>query len=212
MNSELFRPPTAAAIQNMLRTLKTVAIALLALTACSPPSTDDSGSEQPAEATADEPAEAPVTELSVLEALLERLAEPALAGNCVPDTTTYRISRLVWEEGAAAVRVFSREDDHGYRSVFSPAIGQAMSSDGWLDDRQWNRVETEFQFSGFWDIGTDEFADEYARGVMFVEACKDGEYHYIESDPRNAWLSRLVEMLSRIGKLQWLATGRRDFG
>ncbi|MDJ0911008.1 MAG: hypothetical protein QNI99_17635 [Woeseiaceae bacterium] len=189
------------------------ALALLTFSACTPPSTDDSEVAISDEAAIEEVSEEPTAHTSQLDALLDRLGEPPLAGNCAADITTYRISRLEWERGAAAVRVFSGPDGEGYRSVFSAALGESISSDGWLDERTWNRVETEFEFSDFWNIASDEFAEDYQReGVMFVEGCKDGVYHHLQSEPRHHWLSRMVTMLSRIGKLQWLETGRSDVG
>ncbi len=199
---------TSAALRHSKWLSRGTALALLTLTACTPPATDDNDVEQAAVSNADEIAAEGVAGASVLEALLRRLGEPPLAQNCAEDTTSYRVARLDWEQGAAAVRVFWGPDGGGYRSVFSPALGEAISSDGWLDERMWNRVEREFRASDFWNIDSDEFADEYARGVMFLEACKDGVYHHLESDPRHHWLRHIVSLLSRIGKLEWLESGR----
>ncbi len=189
------------------------AISLLFLTACSPQSADEDAAEQATTTETDGSAEVTEEPISALQALLQRLGEPPLAENCAEDVTTYRVARLDWAEGAAAVRVFSGPDGRGYRSVFSAALGQAISSDGWLDERMWDRVEREYDLSDFWYIESDEFTDDYSRfgGVMFVEACKDGVYHYLESDPDHHWLRHIVGLLSRIGKLEWLETGTRDF-
>ncbi len=212
MNNERLRSRLPMADEGGLSFLTMPTIALVALTACTPSGPDDGNVGQAADTIANEATEEPVTRLSALEALLLRLGEPPLAENCAADTTIYRVSRLDWEEGAAAVRVFSGPDDeHGYRSVFSPALGQAISSDGWLDDRTWDGVEAQIRNSDFWNIESDEFADEQYGGVMFVEGCKDGEYHYIESEPEHFWLDGIVNRFSRIGKLQWLETGVRDF-
>ena len=214
MNSELCRPSTSAVRLSRLRVPLGLALTFLALAACSPPETDES-SDVPGEPSMDEAPAEPVAQLSVLEALLDRLGEPVLAENCTTDTTVFRIARLEWDSGAAAVRVFSGpdEDDRGYRSVFSAAPGEAISSDGWLDERTWDSVYTEFQITDFWNIESDQFSDgNHYGGVLFVEACKKGAYHFLEAEPNHHWLDRLVTLLARIGKLQWLETGRRDFG
>ena len=214
MNSEHLRPAASAAVP-LRGVLAGLTLAILATAACTPPSTDDSNAGEPVESATDAVPEEPTPQVSQLDALLDRLGEPPLAGNCAPDITTYRISRLEWERGAAAVRVYAGpgDDDRGYRSVFSEALGQAISSDGWVNERTWDRIESEFDFSDFWNIETDEFADGSVRyGFMYIEACKDGVYHHLRSRPDHHWLSRIVSLLSRTGKLQWLETGRRDYG
>ena len=150
MNSDNFLPWSSAATRRRC-ILPGLAFAILAIAACTPPSADDSNAGEPVEPATDAVPEESTPQVSQLDALLDRLGEPPLADNCAPDITTYRISRLEWERGAAAVRVFSGpgDDDRGYRSVFSAALGQAISSDGWVSERMWDRIETEFDFSDF---------------------------------------------------------------
>ena len=46
-----------------------------------------------------------------------------------------------------------------------------------------------------------------------MEACKNGEYHWLQRRLSDTWLARIVRIFTLVGKLEWLDTGLiRDKG
>ncbi len=184
---------------------------VLLLAGCSPQPADDGTADPPPAANANDSAADVETAVSELDRLLLRLGEPSMAGQCDPEVTTYRLVRLDWQQHAAAVRVFAGADDRGYRSVFSRVPDETISRDSYVSETAWAQIDAEFRIKDFWNLDPADFGPGGDRGVMFLEACKEGEYHWLEGEPGETWLNTLEDRLARTGQLEWLAGGSRNY-
>lgn len=189
-----------------------LALVALTATACTPPAMDEPDAEQSTDAASDKPLDIPLVPISDLQRNLRRLAEPSLAENCSEEFTSYRFLRLGIDQHVAAVRVSWDADRPAYeaahRSVFSSSPEMAVSLDGHVDERMWNRIEAEMGYADFWNLESDGKVSGSSESSFFLEACKNGEYHWVQRRLRDTWLARIVKIFTLVGKLEWLETGK----
>lgn len=180
-----------------------LALAVVMATACSPPAMDEPDLEPPTTA---------VAQGSSIQNNLQRLGEPSLAENCSGEYPSYRLLKLDTDRYVAAVRVSwdANKGAYGgaYRSVFSSSPTMAKSSEGHVDERMWSRIEAEFGYADFWNLESEREVSGVSEPSLFLEACVDGEYHWLQRRLGDTWLSRIVQIFTLVGKLEWLETGR----
>jgi len=183
-----------------------LALAVLTATACTPPATDELDVEQPTAATG-EPLEVAVDQGSNIQRYLQRLAEPSLSENCSGEFASYRLLKLDADEHVAAVRVSWGADGGAYRSVFSSSPDQAISSDGYVDERMWYLIEAEIGYADFWNLESERNVTGFDEPSFYLEACKNGEYQWLQRDLDDTWLARIVRIFTLVGNLEWLEAG-----
>lgn len=189
-----------------------LALAVLFVVACTPPAMDESDVESTNAIESNEGEDVSLVESSDFQNQLQRLGELSLAANCGNGLTSYRFLKLDTDERVAAVRI-SWDAEKGayggaYRSVFSSSSTMAVFSDGFVDERMWKRIESEFGYSDFWNLESERSVAASGEPSFFLEACKDGEYHWLQRRLSDTWLARIVRIFSTVGKLEWLETGR----
>lgn len=184
-----------------------LALAVLTATACTPPESDE---PDVALSTADAAEETPSVAAahgSNVEQYLQRLEEPSLSDSCSGELASYRFVKINVDGRVASVRIWWADDWGSYRSVFSASPDEAISSDGMMDERMWNRIEAEIGYSDYWNLETVRNVIEPIRPSFFLEGCRNGEYHWVHRQLNDNWLSRFVPLFTSVGKLEWLESG-----
>ena len=191
-------PPPAEAPMSAARASRTLASPSVASVASRTPA---------ATATvADDRRPSPRTRQSVpnLQEHLDRLAEPTLWEDCGSDKTSYRLLKFDANQYLAAVRITHDANAGAFRSVTSESPDSSIGLDGYVDDRMWTLVETRMESSGFWSLQTDPNADNADSIRIYLEACRNGAYHALQSGPRDSRLAQVAQIFARVGKLDWL--------
>lgn len=185
-----------------------LALAVLTVTACTPPATDEPDVTQPTAVATEETLEVAVVQSSNIQPYLQRLAEPSLSENCSGEFTSYRLLKLDADQHVAAVRISWNADEGAYRSVTSLSSDRAISSEGYVNERTWNRIEAEMGYADFWSLESERNASGFDEPSFFLEGCKNGEYHWLQRNQSDTWLARIVRIFTSVGKLEWLDTGQ----
>lgn len=142
---------------------------------------------------------------------LDRLGEPNLWEDCSDDVASYRILKVDAGQYVASVRVARKplESRHGaYRTATSSSLDRTNSlEDGWVDERKWDHIESQFAAARFWSLQSEPRTSISEGGRVYVEACRDGRYRAVERGSRDKELASIVSTFTTLGRLEWLEGG-----
>lgn len=138
---------------------------------------------------------------------LDRLGEPTLWEDCGEEVASYRVLKFDAGQYVASVRV-SRESRNGaYRTATSPSPGNTRSLDGFVGERTWDLMESQFDAAGFWSLRSEPRTGRSEGNRIYIEACRDGKYRAVERESHDVALAPIVRTITRFGRLEWLEGG-----
>jgi hypothetical protein len=143
-----------------------------------------------------------------IQDFLDRLAEPTLWEDCGEEVSSYRLLKFDAHQYVASVRV-SRESRFGtYRTATSSSPGKFKSlEDGFVDEKTWELIESQFDAAGFWSLRSEPGASRSEGNRIYVEACRDGKYRAVEREAHDSALAPIVRTITTFGQLEWLEGG-----
>ena len=166
------------------------------------------GVAQPTVASAEQPSGVLADRGPSIQNFLDRLAEPTLWEDCSEEVSSYRLLKFDADQYVASVRV-SRESRYGtYRTATSSSPGKTKSlEDGFVDERTWDLIESQFDAAGFWSLRSKPHASRSEGNRIYVEACRDGMYRAVEREAHDLALAPIVRTITAFGRLEWLEGG-----
>jgi hypothetical protein len=166
------------------------------------------GVKRPTVASAEQPTSVVAERGPSIQDFLDRLAEPALWEDCGEEVSSYRLLKFDANQYVASVRV-SRESRFGtYRTATSSSPGKIKSlEDGFVDERTWDLIESQFDAAGFWSLRSKPGASRSEGNRIYVEACRDGMYRAVEREAHDSALAPIVRTITAFGQLEWLEGG-----
>jgi hypothetical protein len=131
---------------------------------------------------------------------LDKLSEPKLWQNCKTDETTYRILEISAGYTVAAVRVARAEDEIVFTAVSTTVPNKTTGRFGPVAEPDWTQLEDYIEAADFWNMDSDWNVWRLDGIDIYLEACKNGEYHVIKREPIELDIADLVGLFSTFPK------------
>ncbi len=127
---------------------------------------------------------------------LGRLTEPKMWKSCKANETTYRVLEIPPNRNVSAVRVARTDDEITFRTVTSTLPDNTAGAFGSVEIEMWENLEKLIAEADFWNMDSEWNVWRPDGTEIYIEGCKNGQYHVAKREPFDPDISDLMEFFS----------------